>query len=129
MKRGVRYKSKEQGFAKHIILELWEANNTNCARTVEKALRKACREGNLDLVKIFIHRFSPHGVSGVALIQEAHITIHTWPEHRFAAVDIYSSKANADVERIAEVIRSAFSPCHANRVNIDRGKPQSVRCE
>lgn len=119
-------KSQPQGFAKHIILELWEANNTNCAETIEQALRKACRASNLDLVKIFIHRFSPYGVSGVALIQEAHITIHTWPEHRFAAVDIYSSKENADVERIAEIIKTAFSPCQVNQVSIDRGKPKSL---
>ncbi|MGQ9810639.1 MAG: adenosylmethionine decarboxylase [bacterium] len=116
--------NQEHGFAKHIILELWEANNTDSAKTIEKALRKACHEGNLDLVKIFIHRFSPHGVSGVAIIHEAHITIHTWPEHRVVAVDIYSSNAKTAVERLAEIIRGTFSPCQVNQVSIHRGKPK-----
>ncbi len=111
----------DRGFARHVILELWDAKNTNSAETIEKALRKACDIGNLRLVKIYIHQFSPYGVSGVALIAESHITIHTWPEYSFAAVDIYSSKDSADIAKIADVITSAFSPCQVNRVNIDRG--------
>ncbi len=110
-----------RGFARHVILELWDAKNANSAATIEKALRQACEIGNLDLVKIFIHQFSPYGVSGVALLAESHITIHTWPEYGFAAVDIYSSKDNADIARIAEVITAAFSPCQVNRIHIDRG--------
>lgn len=108
-------------FARHVILELWDAKNTNSASTIEEALRKACETGNLQLVKIYIHQFSPYGVSGVALIAESHITIHTWPEYSFAAVDIYSSKDSADIARIADVITTAFSPCQVNQVHIDRG--------
>jgi len=113
--------SRARRFARHVILELWDAKNTNSASTIEKALRKACEIGNLELVKIFIHQFSPYGVSGVAVIAESHITIHTWPEYGFAAVDIYSSKDNADIAKIAEVITTAFSPCQVNQVHIDRG--------
>ena len=110
------------GYAKHVILELWDAHNTNSAATVKAALRKACETGNLDLDKLFIHRFSPHGVSGVAVIAESHITIHTWPEYSFAAVDIYSSRDDADINRVAEVIKNAFAPCQVNQMEISRGR-------
>jgi S-adenosylmethionine decarboxylase proenzyme len=114
-------KPRPSGFAKHVILELWEASNTNSASTVKKALREACECGNLRLDKVLIHQFSPHGVSGVAIIAESHIAIHTWPEYAFVAVDIYSSNTYADIDEVAEVIKSAFSPCHANQVKIRRG--------
>ena len=119
-------KRRPGGFAKHVILELWEASNTNSAPTVRKALRDACRCGNLRLDKVLIHQFSPHGVSGVAIIAESHIAIHTWPEYAFAAVDIYSSNSDADIDEVAKVIKSAFSPCHANQVKIRRG-PRTPR--
>jgi S-adenosylmethionine decarboxylase proenzyme len=110
-----------RGFAKHVILELWEASNTNSAPTVRCALRDACDRGNLSLDKVLIHEFSPHGVSGVAIIADSHIAIHTWPEYGFVAVDIYSSNSDADIDEVANAIKSAFSPCHANQVKIRRG--------
>ncbi len=119
-------KQRPMGFAKHVILELWEAGNTNSASTVRKALRDACECGNLRLDKVLIHQFSPHGVSGVAIIAESHIAIHTWPEYAFVAVDIYSSNSDTDIDEVAKVIKSAFSPCHANKVRISRG-PGKVR--
>jgi S-adenosylmethionine decarboxylase proenzyme len=109
------------GFAKHVILELWNASNTNSASTVRKALRDACACGNLVLSKMLIHQFSPHGVSGVAIIAESHIAIHTWPEYSFAAVDIYSTNSDTDINEVAEIIKSAFSPCQANEVKLRRG--------
>jgi S-adenosylmethionine decarboxylase proenzyme len=114
-------KQRPRGFAKHVILELWEATHTDSASTVRKALREACRRGKLRLGRLLIHQFSPHGVSGVAIIAESHIAIHTWPEYAFAAVDVYSSDSDADIDEVAEVIISAFSPCHANRIDIKRG--------
>lgn len=114
-------KMKDRGFAKHIILELWDAKNTNSASTIKQALHEACESGNLKLGKVFIHQFSPHGVSGMAVIAESHIAIHTWPEYDFAAVDIYSSSDVADIGRIASVIKRAFAPCQVNQIELDRG--------
>ena len=114
-------KQRPRGFAKHVILELWEASNTNSASTVRKALSDACECGNLRLDKVLIHQFSPHGVSGVAIIAESHIAIHTWPEYAFVAVDIYSGDSDADIDQVAKIIESAFSPCHANQVRLRRG--------
>lgn len=120
-------KRQPGGFAKHVILELWEAQNTNSAATVRSALRDACKRGNLRLDKVLIHQFAPHGVSGVAIIAESHIAIHTWPEYEFVAVDIYSSNSDADIDEVAKVIKSAFSPCHANQVDIRRGPAKPRR--
>jgi S-adenosylmethionine decarboxylase proenzyme len=114
-------KKQRVGFAEHVILELWDASNTNSPATVRKALRDACACGNLRMDKVLIHQFSPHGVSGVAVIAEAHIAIHTWPEYSFAAVDIYSSNSATDIDEIATVIRSA------KQVKLRRGAARSRR--
>jgi S-adenosylmethionine decarboxylase proenzyme len=115
----------EKGIAKHIILELWDAHNTNSITTIRQALGDACKTGNLSLDKLYVHKFSPYGISGVALIAEAHITIHTWPEYAFAAVDIYSSIGGADIGKVAEVIKDAFSPCQVNQIELNRGTQRS----
>jgi S-adenosylmethionine decarboxylase proenzyme len=111
----------DKGIAKHIILELWDAHNTNSETTIREALSDACKLGNLSFDKLYVHQFSPYGISGVALIAEAHITIHTWPEYAFAAVDIYSSTDSADISKVAEVIKGAFSPCQVNQIELNRG--------
>jgi S-adenosylmethionine decarboxylase proenzyme len=105
-----------------MILEMWDAGCTNSPRAIRAALTEACRRGNLKLLKLFIHQFKPFGISGVAMIAESHITIHTWPEYSFIAVDIYSTNKDADIDQVAQVMKNAFSPRHVNQVEIRRGK-------
>ncbi|MGD9401832.1 MAG: adenosylmethionine decarboxylase [bacterium] len=107
---------------KHIILEMWDANNTNSPEAIRSAITEACDRGNLRLLKVLIHQFEPIGISGVAMIAESHITIHTWPEYSFIAVDIYTSKKGADIDRVAQAMKAAFSPGQVNQVEIQRGK-------
>ena len=106
---------------KHIILEMWDANNTNSPEAIETALSEACRKGNLNLLRVLIHQFEPFGISGIAMIAESHITIHTWPEYSFIAVDIYSSNQDADIDSVARAMKAAFSPGQVNQVEIRRG--------
>jgi S-adenosylmethionine decarboxylase proenzyme len=111
-----------QTLGKHIILEMWDASNTNSPEAIRAALIDACDQGNLRLLKVLVHQFEPFGISGVAMIAESHITIHTWPEYAFIAVDIYSSKKDADINRMAQAMKAAFSPGQVNQVEIQRGK-------
>ncbi len=113
--------------AKHIILEMWDASNTNSPEAVRAAIVDACDQGNLSLLKVFIHQFKPFGISGVAMIAESHITIHTWPEYSFIAVDIYSTKKDVDVDRMARAMKAAFAPGQVNQVEIQRGKRRNIR--
>ena len=107
---------------KHIILEMWDADNTNSPAAIREALAEACEEGNLNLLRVLIHQFEPFGISGVAMIAESHITIHTWPEYSFIAVDIYSRSRQADIDKVARAMKAAFSPGQVNQVEIQRGR-------
>lgn len=73
----------------HIFLDFWGAKDINSVKFVKKALIDAVKASKFTLLKIELHKFSPQGVSGVAIIAESHISIHTWPEYEFVAIDIF----------------------------------------
>ena len=68
----------------------------------------AARESKATLVGEDFHQFEPEGVSGVILIAESHLSVHTWPEDGFAAVDIFTCGEEMDAEVAIEVLKDAF---------------------
>ncbi|RKZ27454.1 adenosylmethionine decarboxylase [bacterium] len=88
---------------------------------VEKAMKEAARVSRANVVDTFFHQFNPHGVSGVIVIQESHLSIHTWPEHGYAAVDLFTCSEDVDVEKAIEYLRSAFRPSSVSVVELRRG--------
>ncbi len=77
---------------KQVILELYDCNPLKLSdpQLIEAEMRQAARAMNATIVTSAFHHFSPLGVSGVVVIQESHLTIHTWPEYGYAAVDIFT---------------------------------------
>lgn len=89
---------------------------------VERIMRKAATVAEAHIVSGHFHQFSPYGVSGVLVIQESHITIHTWPEHGYAAVDIFTCSPEL---RVREAIRQLEIDFGAGTVEVkmmDRGR-------
>ncbi|GIV09710.1 MAG: hypothetical protein KatS3mg019_2489 [Fimbriimonadales bacterium] len=107
----------------HILVELYGCNRHTLERVayVENALVQAAYESNAHIVSHFFHEFEPYGVSGVVVIEESHYTIHTWPEHRYAAVDLFFCSETVDAERALEVLRRAFEPEQVDVMLIRRG--------
>jgi len=76
----------------HIILDCWGASRLNELDHIEQSLRDAVAIAGATLLHIHLHHFTPNGgVSGVAVLAESHISIHTWPERAYAALDIFIS--------------------------------------
>ena len=75
---------------RHAVCEFWGATNLDSVERAEHALRAAAVAGQVTLIDVFVHRFSPHGVSGVAVIAESHLAIHTWPELGYVAADLFT---------------------------------------
>ena len=96
----------------HILCELsgCDENILTDVEGVEEILKTAARKANATVLTTAFHRFQPHGVSGVVVIAESHISIHTWPETGYAAMDIYtcgdSTNPWAACEYAAKMLRA-----------------------
>ena len=76
--------------------------------TVEKALLKAAKESGATIISSSFHDFKPQGVSGVVIIAESHFTVHAWPEHDYAAVDIFTCGDSIDLEVAINSMKDSF---------------------
>lgn len=94
----------------HLILDLWGANELDDLQLMERTLRACVDKCGATLLHIHLHHFTPvGGISGVAVLAESHISVHTWPERDFAAFDIFMC-GNARPEEAISVLKRAFSP-------------------
>jgi S-adenosylmethionine decarboxylase len=99
----------------HLIVDLHGATRLNDIDHIETTLRRCVEAAEATLLHIHLHRFQPSGVSGVAVLAESHISIHTWPEIGYAALDVFMC-GSADPDRCIPVLREAFS---AKRVGVN----------
>jgi S-adenosylmethionine decarboxylase len=94
----------------HLILDLWGASRLDELKLMEDALRDCVRVAGATLLHIHLHHFTPNGgISGVAVLAESHISVHTWPERDFAAFDVFMC-GDARPERVIPVLREVFVP-------------------
>jgi len=96
----------------HLIIDLWDAENLDDVDVIDEALRGCVEAAGATLLHLHLHRFTPNGgVSGVAVLAESHISIHTWPERGFAALDVFMC-GDAEPEKSISVLRKYFKPGH-----------------
>jgi len=119
MKENISGKS----LGKHILLDLYncELESLNNVETIEKILEKSAKEANTTILQKSFHKFNPHGISGFILIAESHLSIHVWPEYRYAAIDIYTCGDKAMPEKAMKVLIEEFKPKSFSMVKHDRG--------
>jgi S-adenosylmethionine decarboxylase len=92
----------------HLLIDLWDGEHLDDIEVIELALRRAVQAAGAMLLHLHLHAFgSGGGVSGVAVLAESHISIHTWPEHRYAAIDAFMCGA-AEPHKVVPVLRQAF---------------------
>ena len=82
---------------------------------------KAAREVGATIIGDSFHRFQPQGISGVVIIAESHLSIHTWPEHLYAAIDIFSCSVAFRPEAAARILANGLDSRHPSLLVIDRG--------
>lgn len=111
-----------RGLGRHLVVELWGCQeNLNDSQAIRKALVEAVRRAGATLIDVQVHTFNPHGVSGIAVIAESHISLHTWPEHGYVALDVFTCGEKVVPEAALEVFRELFRPQRTNLIEIKRG--------
>ena len=94
----------------HLIVDMYNARHLDDLPRMEQAFRDAVNAAGATLLHIHMHHFTPNGgISGVAVLAESHISVHTWPERDYAAFDVFMCGV-ARPEFAVEVLRRAFAP-------------------
>lgn len=94
----------------HLIVDFWDASHLDDLQRMDTALREAVDAGGATLLHIHLHHFTVNGgISGVAVLAESHISVHTWPERDFAAFDVFMC-GDAEPEKSIAVLERAFRP-------------------
>src|SRR5262245_15694097 len=99
----------------HLIIDLYQAQGLNDIDLIEATLRHCVEAARATLLHIHLHHFQPNGVSGVAVLAESHISIHTWPDAGYAALDVFMC-GSANPDACIPVLREAFK---AERVEVN----------
>ncbi len=91
------------------------------ADRIREIFLKAAKIGNMEVKASYFFKFSPTGVSGMVIVAESHISIHTWPEKRYAAIDVYTCGETADPEKAVDYILEELKARYAHVSEIKRG--------
>lgn len=110
----------------HIIIDLWGASRLDELDHMEDTLIEAVRQVKATLLHIHLHHFQPNGgISGVAVLAESHISVHTWPEKGYAAFDVFTC-GDSTPEKAVDVLKAAFGPERVVVSNHMRGRTHQV---
>lgn len=94
----------------HLIVDVWGADRLDDLDLAERCVRAMVEAANATLLHIHLHHFTPNGgISGVGVLAESHISLHTWPERRYAAFDIFMC-GDADTFSTIPVLKHFYAP-------------------
>ena len=112
-----------QALGRHLLLELFDcdAEAINSLDTVKTSMVEAAKRAQATIVDVVFHEFNPFGISGVVVIAESHLAIHTWPEYRYAAVDVFSCGDVLQPQVAADYLVEQFGAARASVVELQRG--------
>lgn len=114
---------EEVNLGQHVLAEFFECdpNILNSIDKVEKYMVDAALECGATIVQKCFHMFNPYGVSGVVIISESHLAIHTWPELGYAAVDLFTCGDKCDPKISYEFLKKKFHCQNATFTELKRG--------
>ncbi|ADG14006.1 adenosylmethionine decarboxylase [Methanocaldococcus infernus] len=108
---------------KHLILELWGCDRKalDDEEGIRDMLIKSVEACNATLICVKTHKFCPQGVTGVAVLAESHIAIHTYPEYGYAALDIFTCGEHTDPYKALDVLKEFLKPESWQIIDLKRG--------
>ncbi|MDZ4122017.1 MAG: adenosylmethionine decarboxylase [Candidatus Cloacimonadaceae bacterium] len=112
-----------QALGRQILVEFYDCDTEilKDEKYIAQAMIDACIIGKATVVAHTFHSFSPFGVSGVVVIAESHVAIHTWPEYGYAAVDIFTCGETIEPWILYRHLKEAFKSSHASNMELKRG--------
>ena len=113
-----------RSLGRQIVAEFYACDSArlNDVDVIRGALLEAARRAGATIVNQAFHHFSPHGVSGAVIIAESHLSIHTWPEYGYAAVDLFTCGDTVSSEPAFAYLREALGAGHISTLELHRGR-------
>lgn len=113
-----------EALGKHILVELYDCNREilNNPELIKTTMNEAANLAGATIVSSNFHHFSPHGVSGVVVIAESHLTIHTWPEYGYAAIDLFTCGETVDPWIAFDFLKKKYESAHFSVMEMKRGQ-------
>ncbi|HXL05088.1 MAG: S-adenosylmethionine decarboxylase proenzyme [Firmicutes bacterium] len=107
----------------HILIEAYDCDPKilDDIAVVEETMVNAALRAGAEVREVAFHKFSPQGVSGVVVISESHLSVHTWPEFGYAAVDVFTCGDTVDPMVAVDYIRDEFKARRALTSEVKRG--------
>ena len=108
---------------RHLLIELYDCNPKviSDVRKVEDIMVGAAKAAHATIVDAVFHNFNPNGISGVIVIAESHLSIHSWPEYNFASVDIYTCGSTVDPWKAYRYLEKNFGAKNITVMEMKRG--------
>ncbi len=109
---------------RHILTEFYgcDYDTLNNVEIIQKHMEEATKIAGATIVQSVFHLFNPHGVSGVVVIAESHLAIHTWPEYGYAAIDLFTCGEVVDPWKAYAYLRERFHAQHVSSIEMKRGQ-------
>ena len=131
-KRETPYKSNSEVkdlLGKHCILELYGCHQgkLNDEAFVRTTITAAAKYAGATLLNLITHHFEPQGVTGLALLAESHISIHTWPENQYAAVDVFTCGDHTMPDKACEFVKNELLAKEYSLKILEREAPKNIR--
>lgn len=122
---------KLRALGRHLIVELYGCNADilNDKEKIERIMMEAAERAGATIVQKVFHLFNPHGISGVVVIAESHLAIHTWPEYGYAAVDVFTCGSKVDPWKAYEYIKRELEAEHSSIMEMYRGEVPDIKRE
>ncbi|MGI6435184.1 MAG: adenosylmethionine decarboxylase [Syntrophomonadaceae bacterium] len=120
-----------QSLGRHVLAEVYgcQFEVLNDISQVEDIMINAALEAGAEVREVVFHKFSPQGVSGVVVISESHLAIHTWPELGYAAVDVFTCGESVNPWDACNYLAEKFGATHVTASEVKRGMVQSQKKE
>jgi S-adenosylmethionine decarboxylase len=110
------------GVGKELIVEVWDPSGVDLTDkdSIRAILLRAAKRSGSTVIRSFFHRLYPGGITGFLLLKESHISIHTWPEYGYAAIDFFTC-GKADSYKALEEVEKSFQPRRVSVTEVVRG--------
>lgn len=105
----------------HLVVDFWYGKIIDSEKTIKEILIEAAEKANNKLLDLGIHKFEPQGITGFALLAESHISIHTWPDKYYIAIDIFTCGNHSTPQETLKFLKKRLNPKKIQVQEIKRG--------